>query len=226
MPPPTYNPRLTERPKEPMTNLQSFELINTRSKVEQVAELLGNQWYTTNCPSLEDRIAVIQMMRTEIKWPGTSRWEYRGSDLAPWSMVGDATRGWSDFVNLLDGDAFLGCLSRALDFAGSGYDSARSPRWDASAAEIIEHTRQHFIESDEDGKIDEDDEAILNLPPAVIVAVHLRMEARFMECIRDEPELIVSGSIESIQRDIQKRWGKVINWIIESRREDAEVASA
>ena len=206
--------------------MQSFELINTRSKVEQVAELLGNLWYAGICPSLEDRIAVIQMMRTEIKWRGTSRWDYSGSDHAPWSMVGDATRSWSDFVDLLDGDAFLGCLSRALDYAGSGYSTARSPRWDASAAEIIEHTRQHFVESNEDGEIDPDDEAILNLPPAVIVAVHLRMEGRFMDCIRDDADLLVNGSVESIQRDIQKRWGKVINWIIESRREDAEAASA
>jgi hypothetical protein len=213
-----------------MTNLQSFELIDSRSKAERVANLLGEHWYggKQTLPSLEDRIAVVQMMRTEIRWRGTARWEASGTDFAPWSMVSDATRGWSDFADLLDGDAFLGCLSRALDFAGSGVWSgmARSPRWDASAAEIIEHTRSHFIESHEDEIIDPDDEAILNLPPAVIVAVHLRMEARFMDCIRDEADLLVDGSVESIQRDIQKRWGKVINAIIESREDSKEAANA
>jgi hypothetical protein len=201
----------------------------TSSNTERVAGLLGETGLCDKrtLPSLEDRIAVVQMMRTEIKWRGATRWESSGTDLPPWRMVKHATQGWSDFGDLLTGDAFLGCLARALDYAGSGWDSmARSPRWDASAAEIIEHTRANFIKSDEDGKIDPDDEAILNLPPAVIVGVHLRMEGHFMECIRDEADLIVNGSVESIQRDIQKRWRKVIDAIIESRKDSEEAASA
>jgi hypothetical protein len=199
----------------------------TPGNTERVAKTLGETGFCSKriLPSLEDRIAVVQMMSSEIKWGRESQWDLGGSDLAPWHRVACARRSWSDFGDLLSGDAFLGCLARSLDLGGSGWSGmAMSPRWDATAAEIIETTRQHFIESHEDGKIDEDDEAILNLPPALIVALHLRMEGHFMECIRDQPDLIMDGSIERIQSDIQKRWGKVIGVIVESRRE--EVASA
>jgi hypothetical protein len=208
--------------------LNTFDRLNS-SNAERVAKILGETGICSKriLPSLEDRTAVVQMMSSEIKWGRKSQWDLGGSDLAPWHMVACAKRSWSDFGDLLSGDAFLGCLARSLDLGGSGWSGmAVSPHWDATAAEIIEATRQHFVESHEDGKIDEDDEAVLNLPPALIVAVHLRMEGHFMECIRDQPDLIMDGSIESIQRDIQKRWGKVIEALVESRRKDAEAASA
>lgn len=205
-----------------MTTLNAWDTIcgaNTAQIAARITHIDGTG------TSLVDIITVIEMMSTRIKWASTSRWDTGGTDNAPWHMVGCATRGWGAFGDLLRGDGFLGCLARSLDLVGSGWsDMALSPQWDATPAEIIEATRQHFIESHEEGVIDEDDEAILNLPPALIVAVHLRMEGHFMECIRDQPDLIMDGSIESIQRDIQKRWGKVLGAIIESRRK--EVASA
>jgi hypothetical protein len=212
----------------PTKTLNTWDVISPRN-AEQIAKTLTLSDPTTS--SMEDCIAVINMMSTRIKWEHKSQWDAGGIDFAPWYTVSDARRGWGAFPDLLRGASFLGCLTRCLDFAGSGNAEARipHPKWDATPAEIISAVRAGIIEgAEDDGEddftLDEDDEAILNLPPVIIVAVHLRMEARFMECIREDPDLIIDGSVESIQRDIQKRWGKVVEAIVESRREG--VASA
>jgi hypothetical protein len=218
--PSLYQPRPAEPATEKtMSTLNAWDRISPANTAQIAAHIAHIDGTGT---SQEDRIAVVTMMSSRFKWASTSRWDSGGTDNAPWHMVGCATRGWGSLGDLLRGDAFLGCLARSLDLAGSGWSGMGvSPRWDATPAEIISATRDHFISSNEDGLISEEDEAILSLPPAMIAAVHLRMEAHFMERVREEPDLIMSGSLESIQRDIQKRWGKVVTAITESRREKA-----
>jgi hypothetical protein len=209
-----------------MSTLNTWDTI-APTNAAQIAAQLGQLDRTGT--SQEDRIAVVTMMSSKIEWEHKSRWDTSGSDSAPWHMVGCATRGWNAFGDLLRGDGFLGCLTRCLDLGGSGnaHFNVAHPKWDATPAEIIESVRAGITEGMEDGfTIDEDDEAILDLPPAIIAAVHLRMEARFIDMLREQPDLIVGGSIEGIQRDLQKRWRKVVEAIVVSRRKDAEAASA
>lgn len=197
------------------TSLRPFDRAadHTAATARRLDGTVG--WKRDTTVSLEDREAVVRFMTTRIEWRATSRWDIGGSSLAPWHMVQDATQGWRDFGDLLSGTSFRDILDRCLSIGGSGFaeDLAVCPEHGASAEAIVEATRQAIIESNEEGEIDEWDEAILALPPAVLVAVHLRMEARFIEAIREEPGLILHGSVESIQRDIEKVWGKVMEWL-------------
>lgn len=210
-----------------MTKINDWDRIDT-TNVERVAMRLHSLGYGDREVVIpqEDRIAVCRMMGSDIVLKAASRWEITVSDAAPWRMVRDAQQ-WGDFDDLMRGEDFRGVLARALDCGGSGYSEGMTRRaeWDATAAEIIEATRGFLAESNEDGEIDEDDEAILALPPVLLVAVHLRMEGYFLDRIRQEPDLLIGGSIESIQRDTAKRWGKLIRSVIETRKV-LEVASA
>jgi len=175
--------------------------------------------------SLEDREAVVRFMANAVTWRELNSWqgERVGNDAAPWHMVQDAERGWRDFGDFLSGIAFRDVLGRCLELGGSqGWaDCVPSCSRDATAEEIIEATKAAIIEANEEGEIDEDDLAVLSLPPAVLVAVHIRMEARFMEAIREDPELIIDGSVGSIQRDIQARWGRMLEWLTASEAQEA-----
>lgn len=209
-----------------MNKINAWDRIDT-TNVERVAKRLSSLGYgerETVIP-LEDRITVCRMMGSDITLKAATRWEITTSDAAPWRMVRDAQQ-WADFADLLTGNDFAGVLGRALDCGGSGYSEGMTPAvaWDATAAEIIEATRA-ILADNEDGVVDEDDEAILNLPPVLLVAVHLRMEGYFLDRIRQEPDLMLEGSIESIQRDTEKRWGKLVRSVIETRKV-LEVASA
>ena len=177
--------------------------------------------------SLEDREAVARFMSTDVTWREKSwQGERVGRDGAPWHMVQDAVIGWRDFGDFLSGVAFRDVLGRCLELGGSqGWaDCVPSCSMDATASSIIEATKAAIIEANEDGVIDEDDLAVLSLPPAVLVAVQLRMEGRFMEAIREDPELIIDGSVESIQRNIQDLWGRMLEWLTASEAQEAASA--
>jgi hypothetical protein len=205
--------------------INDWDRIDT-TNVEAVAKRLRPLGYGDRevVVSLEDRIAVCRMMGSDLVLKAATRWEFTTSDAAPW-RVRDV-RQWDDFADLMRGDDFRGVLARALDCGGSGYSEGMtvSPAWDATAAEIIEATRANLADN-EDGVVDEDDEAILALPPVLLVAIHLRMEGYFIDCIRQEPDLLLEGSIESLQDRTAKRWGKMVGCIIETRKV-LEVASA
>lgn len=209
-----------------MTKINDWDRIDS-TNVERVAKRLHSLGYGDRevAIPLEDRIAVCRMMGSDIELPASSRWEITVSDAAPWRMVRDAQQ-WGDFSDLLTGNDFAGVLARALDCGGSGYSEGMTPAvsWNATAAEIIETTRA-ILADNEDGEIDEDDEAILNLPPVLLVAIHLRMEGYFLDCIRSEPDLMLEGDFGSIQRDTEKRWGKLVRSVIETRKV-LEAASA
>ncbi len=209
-----------------MNKINAWDRIDS-SNVEAVAKRLRPLGYgerETTIP-LEDRIAVCRMMGSDITLKAATRWEITVSDAAPWRMVKD-TQQWGDFSDLLTGNDFAGVLGRALDCGGSGYSEGMTPAvsWNMSAAEIIETTRA-ILADNEDGVVDEDDEAILNLPPVLLVAIHLRMEGYFLDRIRQEPELMLEGDFGSIQEDTAKRWGKLVRSVIETRKV-LEVASA
>ena len=181
--------------------------------IEATARRLPTLSYTGETSvSPADREAVVRFMTTTIEWK--TRWG-SGRDFAPWHMVGDAVAEWRSLAPLMKGHDFRDCLSRALELAGSGFvDMATAPSFDATAEETIEATRQAIIDAREDGEIDEDDAAILALPPAVLVAVQVRMQARFVEALREEPELLLRGSVETVQRDIADRWRRVLEWLV------------
>lgn len=176
--------------------------------------------FTKEVVLLRDREAVVRFMTTDIKWK--ARWG-TSTDYAPWHMVRDATLGWSEITDLMRGHAFRDALDRALSLGGSGSAEgmAVAPSFDASAKATIRATRQAIIDAHEDGEIDEDDAAILALPPAIIVAVQVRMHTAFTEALREEPELLLSGSVESIQRDIADRWRRVLEWLVAQEAQSA-----
>lgn len=173
-------------------------------------------------PSLEERLEIVRFMRTPLVFPRGLRWSRINRDDPAWNSVGDAEDGWRDFDDHIKGDAFAGCLRRAMHAAVGEDWCPANVEYNASAEDIVATLRAHIEEEYEDTYEDgrtmgEDTKAVLDMNPLLLVAVHLRMEAVFIEVVKDCPDLMLNGSFESVQDDLNERWSKVMAVLVEAQ---------
>jgi len=215
-----------------LKKLSPWSPLNADNDV-QVAERLESLGYGEGeiSPSLDEKLEIVRFMRKPLVFPRGVRWSRISHESPSWTDVRDAQQGWRGFNDHIRGDAFADCLRRALSAAVGEDWCPAIMEWDTSPKTITEALRtqieEEYEDTYEDGRtMGEDVKAVLDMSPLLLVAVHLRIEAVFLEAVKDCPDLMLEGSFEGIQNDLKERYAKMMKVLIEAQLAKTDQASA